>query len=373
VRFTFSSEEEAFRAEVREFLTDYRDLEGFILQGQKFEAVKKLFLAMGERGWLAIGWPAEYGGLEKSPSYEYILWDEMAYARAARNPLSAGIVAKSIIRYGTEEQKTKWLDPIRSGEVHFALGYSEPEAGSDLAALRCRAEPTQSGYAINGQKCWQSYAHDMDYLWLLARTGEQESRGRGLSLFIVDLKAPGVTINALPLMDGDQLNEIFFDDVAVGEDQRVGPENGAWSIMGEALADERHIQFPSGRIRRDLEEVTAWLREHGKLDDPIVVHRLADLVVETLEVEMHGLRVLDCMHKKRPAIVEASTNKIAHTNACAAIAQAAMEFGVGEAMIEGSRPDVLWRASIWEPIGGGTSEVMRSIVARHGLGLTGKA
>jgi alkylation response protein AidB-like acyl-CoA dehydrogenase len=372
MRFTFSAEEEAFRSEVHEFLTDYRDLEGFIVQGQKFPAIKKMFRALGERGWLAVGWPTEYGGMGKPPSYEYILWDEMAYARAARNPLSAGIVAKSIIRYGSVEQKAQWLDPIRSGELHFSLGYSEPEAGSDLAALRCRAERSETGYIINGQKCWQSYAHDMDYLWLLARTGDQESRGRGLSLFIVDLAAAGVTVNPLPLMDGDQLNEIFFDNVAVREDQRVGPENGAWPIMGEALADERHIQFPSGRVRRDLQEVTRWFEDHGMLRDPVVMYRLAALAVEVLEVEMHGLRVLDCLQKKRSALVEAAANKVAHTDACASIAATAMEFGAAEAIVQGSRPDILWRASIWEPIGGGTSEIMRSVVARHGLGLTGK-
>lgn len=373
MRFTFSAEEEAFRAQVREFLRDYIDLEGFILQGRKFAELKKMFAAMGERGWLSIGWPTRYGGLGKPPSYEYILWDEMAHARAARNPLSTGIVAKSIIRYGSDAQKKRWLDPIRSGRLHFSLGYSEPEAGSDLASLRCRADRRGDGYVINGQKCWQSYAHDMDYLWLLARTGEQESRGRGLSLFIVDLRAPGVTVNPLPLMDGDQLNEIFFDDVAVAEEQRVGPENGAWSIMGEALADERHIQFPPGRVRRDLQDVTRWLDQRGMLRDPVVMHRLAALAVEVLEVEMHALRVLDCMQQQRTAVVEAAANKVAHTNACAAIAATAMEFGAAEAVVEGSRPDVLWRASIWEPIGGGTSEIMRSLVARHALGLTGKS
>jgi len=371
MRFTFSAEEEAFRSEVREFLTDYAGLEGFILQGQKLQALKRMFLAMGARGWLSIGWPTEHGGLGKPPSYEYILWDEMAYARAARNPLSAGIVAKSIIRYGSQAQKQRWLEPIRTGEFQFSLGYSEPEAGSDLASLRCRAERTTDGYVVNGQKCWQSYAHDMDYLWLLARTGEQESRGRGLSLFIVDLHAGGVTVNPLPLMDGDQLNEIFFDDVRLDEQARVGPENGAWSIMAEALADERHIQFPPGRIRRDLQDVTAWLEEHGMLRDPVVMHRLAALAVEVLEVEVHALRVLDCMQRQRPALVEAATNKVAHTNACASIAAAAMEFGASEAVAQGSLPDVLWRASIWEPIGGGTSEIMRSLVARHALGLAG--
>jgi alkylation response protein AidB-like acyl-CoA dehydrogenase len=328
---------------------------------------------MGRRGWLSLGWPTEHGGTAMPPSYEYILWDEMAYARAARNPLSAGIVAKSIIRYGDDEQKKRWLDPIRSGELHFALGYSEPEAGSDLASLRCRADARGDGYVISGQKCWQSYAHDMDYLWLLARTGTQESRGRGLSLFILDLHAPGVTVKPLPLLDGDQLNEIFFDDVTVTADHRIGSENGAWSIMSEALADERHIQFPPGRIRRDLEEMTAWLGRHGKLDDPIVVRTLADLAVAALEAEMHGLRVLDAMQKKRAAVVEAATNKVAHTDACQAIARAAMTLGGSEALVEHSRPDLLWRVSIWESIGGGTSEIMRGVVARQGLGLTAKA
>jgi len=296
----------------------------------------------------------------------------MAYARAARNPLSAGIVAKTLIRYGSVDQKRQWLPPIREGRMHFALGYSEPEAGSDLASLRTRAERRGDGYCIMGQKCWQSYAQDMDYLWLLARTGSQESRGRGLSLFIVDLRARGVTVRPLPIIDGDQLNEIFLEDVEVPVAQRVGPENGAWGIMAEALADERHIQFPPGRVRRDLEEMITWLRAHGCLNDPLVRRRLAELAVEVREVEMHALRVLDGMQKRRPVVVDAATNKIAHTIACQNIALAAMEFGAQLALIRGERPELLWRISLWETIGGGTSEVMRSVVARQGLGLGGR-
>ena len=226
---TFSKEELAFRDEVREFLKDYSGLDGFYCQGHHWPEVRALFSAMAEKNWLALTWPVEHGGLGLGHVHEYILWDEVAYARAARNPLSSGIVAKSIIRYGSEEQQNTYLPKIRSGDIHFSLCYSEPEAGSDLAGLRLKAELDDTGnhYLLDGQKCWQSYAQDMDYLWVLARTGSQESRGRGLSLFIVDKATPGVQVSPLPTVDGDQLNEVFFDSVAVPVDQRVGEENGA--------------------------------------------------------------------------------------------------------------------------------------------------
>jgi alkylation response protein AidB-like acyl-CoA dehydrogenase len=372
VRWRFSPEEERFRAEVREFLADWRDLDGFFCQGHQWPRVKALFRAMGERGWLSLAWPVVLGGAARGPAYEYLLWDEVAYARAARNPLSAGIVAKTLIRHGDEAQRARWLPPIRAGELHFSLGYSEPEAGSDLAALRCRAEREGDVYVVSGHKCWQSYAQDMDQLWLLCRTGSQESRGAGLSLLIVDLRAPGVRVGAIPTLDGDQLNEIHLDGVRVPVADRVGPENGAWKIMAEALADERHVQFPPARVRRDLEEVIAWLRERDRLGDPRVRARLAELAVQVREVEVHALRVLDAMQKGRSAGAEAAANKVAHSVACQAVARAAVDWGGAEALVGGARPELLWRQSLWETIGGGTSEVMRGLVARQALGLAGR-
>ena len=191
MRVAFTAEEEAFRAEVVEFLADRRDLDAFFLQGHRWPEVRELFRAMGRRGWLSLGWPEAAGGAGAPLTFEYILWDEVAYARAARNPLASGIVAKTIARYGSEAQQRRWLPPIREGELHFSLGYSEPEAGSDLAALRCRAVRRGDHYVVDGQKCWQSYAQDMDYLWLLCRTGSQESRGRGLTLLIEEREFPG--------------------------------------------------------------------------------------------------------------------------------------------------------------------------------------
>ena len=372
MNFGFSGEQEAFRAEVQEFLEDYRELDAFFLQGRKWERVKSMFRAMGARGWLSLSWPKKLGGGEKGPAYEYILWDEVAYARAARNPLAAGIVAKTILRWGSDEQKARWLPPIRAGEMHFSLGYSEPEAGSDLAGLRTRAERHGEVYRVDGEKCWQSYAQDMDCLWLLCRTGDPESRSAGLTLLIVDLDAPGVTVDPLPTLDGDQLNAVRLVGVEVPVENRIGPENGAWKIMSASWADERHIQFPPKRVRRDWEEVLEWARGIGIDRDPDVMARLADLAVTVLEVEMSSLRVLDAMQKGRPAVVEAAANKVVHTLACQEIARAAMDFGGAEALLDGTRTELLWRQSLWETIGGGTSEIMRGVVAKQALGLGGR-
>jgi alkylation response protein AidB-like acyl-CoA dehydrogenase len=190
---------------------------------------------------------------------------------------------------------------------------------------------------------------------------------------MVEIDAPGVSVTPHPTLDGDQLNEVLLEDVEVPVANRVGAENGAWAIMAEALADERHIQFPPGRVRRDMEEMNAWVREQGLDGDPRVASRMADLAVRALEVEMHGLRVLDAMQKGRPAVVEAAANKVVHTVVSQEIARAVVDFGGPEALVEGARPALLWCQSMWETIGGGTSEVMRGVVARQGLGLGGRS
>ncbi len=372
MKASFSRDELRFRDEVREFLRDWSDLGAYFVQGHQWPRVRALFRAMGERGWLSLGWPEEWGGLDRSLACEYLLWNEVARARAARNPLGPGIVAKTLLRYGSDAQKKAFLPEIRRGAAHFSLGYSEPEAGSDLASLRCRAERDGDAYVVTGEKCWQSYAQDMDFLWLLARTGSPESRGRGLSLFIVELDAPGVTVAPLPTLDGDQLNEVRLDGVRIPAERRVGPENGAWKIMGEALADERHIQFPPARVARDLEEVAAWLRRSGRASEPVVRERMAELAVTSLEVEVHALRVLDAMQKGRTGSVEAAANKIVHTLAAQQIARAAFDWGGPESLCADSRAQLLWLQSLWETLGGGTTEIMRSVVARQGLGLGGR-
>ena len=371
MNLALTPEQEVFRRELAEFLEGWRGLCGFFHQDREWERVRAFFAALGERGWLSLGWPKQTGGLGRGPREELLLWDEIAYRRLARPPLASGIVARSILRAGTPEQQARWLPPIRRGEIHFSLGYSEPEAGSDLASVRTRAERRGDVYVVTGEKCWTSYAQHSDYLWLLCRTGTQQSRGAGTTLLIVDLRAPGVRVTPLPTLDGETLNAVALGGVEVPAEQRIGPEGGAWTLLAEALADERHVQFPPRRLRRDLEEVAAWLAARGQHRSPAARRRLAELAVRVMEVELLALRVVEAMEKGRSGGALAAANKVAHTECAQRIAEAGLELGGPEALAAGGPAEFLWRQSLWETIGGGTSEVMRGVVARQGLGLGG--
>jgi alkylation response protein AidB-like acyl-CoA dehydrogenase len=371
VNFALGAEQEKFQREVEAFLEDWRDLAGFFHQDREWPRVRAFFAALGERGWLSLGWPKQSGGLGRGPREELLLWDEIAYRRIARPPLSSGIVARTLLRAGSEAQRERWLPPIRRGEIHFSLGYSEPEAGSDLASVRTRAERRGDVYLLTGEKCWTSYAQHSDHLWLLCRTGEQQSRGAGTTLLIADLRAPGVTVTPLPTLDGEALNAVAFDGARVPVDRRIGPEGGAWRLMAEALADERHVQFPPRRLRRDLEEVAAWLAARGRHRSETARRRLARLAVEVMEVELLALRIVEAMEKGRESGALAAANKVAHTECAQRIAEAGLELGGPEALAADGPIEFLWRQSLWETIGGGTSEVMRGVVARQGLGLGG--
>ncbi len=360
----------AFRGEVRAFLRPWLHLNKYLVSENSPDLLD-FFRAMATRNWLSLVWPVADGGLGRSAMDEFILWNEIAYHRIARAPHSVGIVAKTIVRYGAPEQKKTWLPRIRAMDLTMALTYSEPEAGSDLAAVRCKAERQGDHYVINGNKCWNSRAHQSDYLWLLCRTGEQSARGKALSLIIVPRESIGLRIRPIEVMDGNFFTEITFDNVKVPVENRIGPENGAWAMMGAALADERHVQFLYGRLRRDYEEVLNWARAHGADRDPVVRHRLAELAIDVAEAELQSLRVAVAVNDGIDAPADSAANKLVHTLVCQAIARAAMEFGCEDAVLVETGIEVLWRQSMIETIGGGTTQIMNSVVARQRLGVGG--
>ena len=368
MRLGYSADERAFLAEVREFLVPWRGLNQFLAIDNDAQ-LRRFYRALGERNWLSLCWPKDVGGLGLPPIYEFLLWDEMAYWRMARPPLSAGIVAKTIIRYGSQAQKDRWLPAIQKGEIMFSLGYSEPSAGSDLAGLQTRAETDPQGYRLNGIKTWSSVAHASDFLWLLCRTGEPGSRARGLSLIIVDLKSENLRIRPMDKMSGNTFCELTIDDVLVPDDHRIGPENGAWGMMNASLADERHVQFPPKRVLADYEAVRDWAIAQGLDQDPVVRERLSMLSVRTLECQALALRIIAAGGDQRMASIAAAANKRHSTDTIQAIARAAMEFGAPEALVVGQQAEFLWRQTMEETVGGGTSEIMTSIVARQALGL----
>jgi alkylation response protein AidB-like acyl-CoA dehydrogenase len=368
-----SDDEEAFRREVAEFLAAREQVDGFFFhEGDHASKKRKLYEELGERGWLSLAWPVEVGGKGLPPMYEFILWNEMAYARAARPPLGPGIVAKTIIAYGTDEQRERFLPGLRAGTTYFSLGYSEPEAGSDLGGLRTRAERHGDVYVLSGEKRWTSAAHRADFLWVLCRTGEPQSHSKGLTILIVDARSPGVTISPIPSIDGERFNEVRFDAVEVPVANRIGDENGAWSIITESLATERHVQFSPKRVQRDFEVLLELVAGTGRQDDPIVRETLADLAVQVAEVEVLSMLMLGAIQRGDAGVVEAACNKLAGSEVAQHIARAAVELCGADALIGGTMSEFLWRQTICETIGGGTSEVMRGVVARVGLGLAAR-
>jgi alkylation response protein AidB-like acyl-CoA dehydrogenase len=227
-------------------------------------------------------------------------------------------------------------------------------------------------YVLNGEKRWTSGGHRADFLWVLCRTGDVESHSRGLTLLIVDRQSPGISISPIPSLDGERFNEVRFDDVEVPVANRVGDENAAWSMMVESLATERHVQFSPKRVVRDFEELVELVTRSGKANDPVVRAAVSELAVEVAEVEALGLLMVGAIQRGDAGVVEAACNKLAGSEVAQHIARAMVDLCGADAIVGDSMPPFLWRQSISETIGGGTSEVMRGLIARVGLGLAAK-
>jgi len=362
-----SDDDRCFLDEVRDFLEPFGETQNYLVT-QDHAASERFYHALAERNWLALGWPEAFGGLGRSRLHEFLLWNEIAFQGIARPPQGVGIIAKTIMAAGSDAQKAHWLERIRRHEATFALAYSEPHAGSDLAGLTCKAVRDGNHYIVNGNKCWNSKAHAVSHLWLLARTGEQAERGRALSLFIVDTSLPGVEIRPIEQMDGNVFTEIFFTDLRLPADCRIGAENDAWRLMGRALAEERHIHFGPGRVRRDFRRVVQWAARSGLDRRPDVRATLRGLAMEVLEAEALGLAMLG----EEVDAAQAAANKVTHTRVLQSIARTAMEFGGADALFCDAGIELLWRQTMTESIGGGTSQIMESIIARQRLGLGAK-
>ncbi|MFU8795909.1 MAG: acyl-CoA dehydrogenase family protein, partial [Dehalococcoidia bacterium] len=305
--FRFSEEEEAFREEVRQWLGQeipqrWIELDpGIWEETEESWALARAFQRkLGAKGWLAPAFPREYGGLELSHMKRLVLAEELAYSRA---PVSVEVeitvnwVAPSIMLFGTEEQKKEYVTRIARGETIFCIGYSEPDAGSDLASLKMRAIEESDCYVINGQKIWCSYGHLADYCWLAARTDADAPRHQGISVFIVDMKTPGITVRPLTnILNRHSFNEVFFDDVRIPKENLVGQKNNGWYQVMIALDFERSSIGWAASNRRVIEELIDYARNtrrNGKplASDPLVRNQLAQLVVENEVARMMAYRL----------------------------------------------------------------------------------
>ncbi|MDY6934591.1 MAG: acyl-CoA dehydrogenase family protein [Spirochaetota bacterium] len=395
MNFQFSKNEEDFRKEIQEFLKQelpdgWGGLEESVQAPEGWEFYKNFMKKLGAKGWLTMSWPKEYGGMSATPMEQLVFMEEMAYHNAPAMSIATTWVGPTILLYGSEEQKNRYLPGISKGEIEICLGYSEPNAGSDLASLQTRAVRDGDHYIVNGQKVWTSLAHKSDYCWLAARTDPNVSKHKGISMFIVDINTPGITIRPLIDIRGfHTFNEVFFDDVKVPADCLVGGENNGWYILATALDLERtsfgggiNITADSQHILEDLLTYVKETKRNGEplSKDPLIQHKLAQCAVE-IEVSRLLAYRLSCMANENiVANHEASVSKLFGSEMSQRIAKIGMEilglYGPLElpskwTPLEGKIQQLyLW--TLANAIGAGTSEIQRNIIALRGLNLPRK-
>jgi len=385
--FELTKEQKEFKKEVCRFL-DNEVTKGVTEESESgagygpdsWELMRKL----GAKRWLAPSFPEEYGGLGRSRIYRYIVQRELDYRNALVFIKGLGLVGVDmagpiILGYGSEGLKKEFLPRIARGEIELALGYTEPDAGSDLSRIAMRAIEDDNDYVITGQKTFQSHSHFAQYHWLAARTDDGLPH-KGISLFIVDLKTPGINISPLWEMAGLRTNDVFYDEVRVPKRYLVGEKNRGWYYMVSALDLERMLTV--GNLERVLEQLIDYSRKTLKQGvplskDPFVRQKLADISIRIHVVHNLVRRVVWLQDEGLIPSYETALLKLSIGEHFQYIARLGLEIlGLYGQLRKNSKYSVLegvmesyFRASFLHTIGGGTSEIMRNIIALRGLGL----
>jgi alkylation response protein AidB-like acyl-CoA dehydrogenase len=387
--FEFSPAERAFADEVEKFLDEHATPDVADVTRENMAQIvdtpaRRAFMRkLAERGWLGMTWPREYGGQEKAGIYEYILNEALARRGAPQIGKGVGIIGKTLIRHGSEKLKREFLPQIIRGEIEFAVGYSEPQAGSDAANMQLRAVREGEGWRLDGQKIWTTSAHFADWYWVGARTDPNAPKHAGISLFLIRMDHPGLTVQAMPTIGDERTNSVFFDGVWIHDDYRVGQLGSGFSYISEALDLERFTMFTFSPIEQRLEELVDHVRSARRDGEPLrrdalVRQRIAQLATQCEVARALGLRfVAASMRGGKPPTVEASEYKLYATGLSQRVANAMVDLvGAGaqlrvhtaEAPLRG-RPEMSYRYSVIDTIGGGASEIQKNIIARRKLGL----
>src|SRR4051812_8647536 len=269
-----TEEQEALRQEVRAYYADLLTPETRAELGKGGgvgPAMRRVVRRMGEDGWLGVGWPTEWGGRGFTPVEQFLWFDEAMRAGAPVPMLTINTVGPTIMNFGSEEQKQFFLPKILKGEIHFCIGYSEPGAGTDLAALQTRAVRDGDEYIINGQKMWTSLASDADYCWLAVRTDPEAKKHKGISIIIVPMDTAGIEKQPLHLLSDHNICAVYYNDVRVPATNLVGGENNGWGLITNQLNHERVTLCSSGIPARALADVRRWAQETKLADGRRVI------------------------------------------------------------------------------------------------------
>ncbi len=382
--FAFTPEEERFRAELRAFLDAelpawWRGM--FVDDERVFPETRRICRLLAERGWLTMAWPREHGGQDAGVWQQTIVREEMWAHDEPRGPqyMNLNYIGPCIMRFGSDEQKRRFLPPMAAGRVIWTQGFSEPGAGSDLAAATTRATDHGSHFVLNGQKIWNSYADaPADWCFLLARTDPAAPKHHGLAVFLVDMRTPGISVRPIGSMAGPhELNEIFFDNVRVPADCLLGGKTQGWEIVTAGLTFERVGVARYARAGRIIEALVDYVKQARLADDPDVRHKLADLRVRCEAAKLLSYRVISMQAHGQVPSVEASIARLHNTQIEQLVGHVGLEIlGLGGQLTHDAEQAPLkgllhrqWTRNIPTTIAAGTLEIQKNIIARRGLGL----
>jgi len=375
VDLSLNDRERAFRDEVRTWLE--RNHPGPAPEGddrERFEFERRWQRDLHAAGWAGVSWPREYGGRGATLIEQAIFGEELARAKAPRPVNILGLVMGGpvVIVHGTGEQKERFLEPILSAEEIWCQGFSEPEAGSDLASLKTRAKRVDGGWQISGQKVWTTFAHEAKWCMLLARSDPEAPKHQGLTYFICDMRQEGVEVRPLRQMTGEaEFNEIFFDDAFVPDENVIGGEGNGWSVAITTLMHERAGIGATAAlsVATALDELVELARERDLAGDALIRDRVARVKIAVDALRLGAMRALSATMKVGVPGPEGSISKLQWADANQALTALALDVGGVDVLRGGELWAYRYLRSRANSIEGGTSDVLRNIVAERVLGL----
>jgi alkylation response protein AidB-like acyl-CoA dehydrogenase len=382
----YTEEQEALRRELRDYYSALLtpEVEEQLANSHGIGPdMRRVVKQMAQDGWLGIGWPKEYGGQGRTPIEQFIFFDESMRSGAPVPMLTINTVGPTIMDFGTKEQKDYFLPKILAGDIHFCIGYTEPNAGTDLAAVQTRAVRDGEEYIINGSKMYTSLAGGADYIWLATRTDPEAKKHKGISMFVVPMDTPGIKVVPMSLLGNHNINYTFFDDVRIPATNLVGGENNGWTLITNQLNHERVTLCSPGIVERALGDTRAWAQNTKLADGRRVIDQewvqvhLARIHAKVEFLKLINWKVAWAATQGKLDVADASTNKVFGTEFYMEAFRLMMEVvgqagyltrGSPEAVLAG-RLEMYARSMVILTFGGGTNEIQRDLIAIFGLGL----
>ncbi|MDC0941845.1 acyl-CoA dehydrogenase family protein [Gammaproteobacteria bacterium] len=393
MNFNFTKEEEQFIDEVKSFIDEEKkkpNADDVFAPNREADAQTKIdsparrdfMKILSSKGYLGMSWPKEYGGQEKPGIYDYILNEELCRVGAPSPGKGVGSIGQTIIHHGSNKIKDEFLPKILAGEIDFALGYSEPGAGSDLASLQLKAEKKNGGWLINGQKIWTSSAHVADWYWLAARTDPEAPKHKGISVFLVKMDNPGIEVHPIETVGEHATNSVFLTDVFIPDEYVVGEINLGWVYICEALNYERFTFYtiaPLEQKFKELVELTNKVKRDGVLlsEIPDIRKKIIYLFADVQKAKVLQRKVLSVALQDEVPQTEAAVFKLFSTKLHQKLANQAMDIlgreGLFRKEYDKSHANGKWewsyRSTLVDTIGAGTTEIQKNTIAKKSLKL----